>query len=238
MSTISNDNQQGKGSISRTVLVILALIFINPIGLVLMLTMSRWKKWIKILIIILLFPFYVVWIINISNFIWRFKDDRQFFYSAQIKEIANWKTYKNAKYGYSIKYPPDWTAGDGWFTAPGGQQGYSYSDIYVLVLPKAIYVDNINREKVSLEEYVKKYASKETDPNKTAISIKKITTFQSKVMGFAVEWEASGWSMNKKNYSVYFELPNDKTSTLQIDGIEGRHMDIYNKMVSTFNFSQ
>lgn len=83
MSTINNNIQSEKGSVFRTVLVILALIFINPIGLVLMLTMSRWKKWIKILITVLLIPIYVVWIVNISNFIWRFKDDRKFFYAAK-----------------------------------------------------------------------------------------------------------------------------------------------------------
>lgn len=77
MSTISNNNQQEKSSILRTTLVILALIFINPFGLILMFTVSRWKKWIKILILVLLIPIYVIWIINISNFVWRFKADRQ-----------------------------------------------------------------------------------------------------------------------------------------------------------------
>src|SRR3982750_4903707 len=51
--------------------------------------------------------------------------------SAQNSEIVNWKTYMNTQYGYSIKYPSEWSSGTedglGWFIAPGGQPGYGHS---------------------------------------------------------------------------------------------------------------
>ncbi len=153
-----------------------------------------------------------------------------------VDETANWKTYTNTKYGYSVKYPPDWSSGDGSFIAPGGQSGYGYSDVSIQVLSKSVNFDNTNREKDTLEEYVKKDAGGETGPSKTPISVKKITT-QSGNIGFAVEWEASGWSANKKTYTAFFELPNDKTSTIQIGGTEG-YLDVYHLIVSTFKFTE
>ncbi|MFA5023044.1 MAG: hypothetical protein WC385_00930 [Candidatus Paceibacterota bacterium] len=33
-----------------------------------------------------------------------------------IDEMADWKTYKNEKYGYEVKYPSDWTVSDSSYT--------------------------------------------------------------------------------------------------------------------------
>jgi hypothetical protein len=150
---------------------------------------------------------------------------------------VQWKTYANEKYGYSINYPPKWTAGDGWFTAPGGQPGYGYSDVSIQVLPKTTNLDNSNREKDSLAEYVKKDAGFETGPSRTPLNITEIVT-QSGLTGYKVEWEASSWSAGKKTYTTFFENPKDKTSTIQIAGIEGKHMDIYDSMIDTFSITK
>lgn len=74
---IKADMQPQNSNTLRTILVIVTLLLVNPLGLILMFIISGWKKWIKILILIILIPFYIFWIINLSNFIWRIKADRQ-----------------------------------------------------------------------------------------------------------------------------------------------------------------
>lgn len=140
---------------------------------------------------------------------------------------TDWKTYSD-KDGYSIKYPSDWLARNGLFTAPG-----------LLSFDVGIYIrKKINDEVLnySLEDYVNKSAGFETGPARVPLSIKKVVA-RSGMVGYKAEWVATAYSDNKKTYTTFFSLPNDKTSTLQIDGIDNGHIDIYNQMILTFAFT-
>jgi hypothetical protein len=149
----------------------------------------------------------------------------------------SYDTYTNEEYGYSIKYPSEWTAGDGWFTAPGGQPGYGYSNVSIRISEKINNFDNKTRDTDSLEEYVKKDAGFETGPPRDLLNINKIVT-DSGVVGYKVAWKASPWSADKKTYTTFFELPGNKSSTIQIEGREGDHMEIYDSMLLTFSYTK
>jgi hypothetical protein len=72
---VAEVKQPRKISILKTIIVISTLVLFNPIGLILMFTISGWKKWVKILVLILCIPFYVRTYVIWKDFFWKFKAD-------------------------------------------------------------------------------------------------------------------------------------------------------------------
>ncbi len=158
---------------------------------------------------------------------------------------TTWQTYTITNNKYSIKYPSNWKSfstsnvGDlSYFTAPRGEPGYGNSDIDIRINKKATMSDRPTIDD-SLESYIKYIETNgniETSPTQVIQSIKKITA-EASTAGYLVEWKPNGsFGPAIKRYTTFFELPNDKSSTIEIGGREGHYLDIYNLMITTFKF--
>lgn len=142
----------------------------------------------------------------------------------------SWKTYTNPQYKFSIAYPSDWVAGEGAFAAGPGPVTANNTVVTVRVVKKdPTYVNN------PLETYVRFNAGNETGPARTPVVITNVIT-ESGLKGYKVEWKPSAYTANKITYTTFFEVPGDKTLTLQVNGMEGRRIEIYDEMIKTVRY--
>jgi hypothetical protein len=156
------------------------------------------------------------------------------------KEIPKWKTYKNVNYGYAIKYPENWTCREYPDTKTGA--GFRPSN-----LPGQEYI-NIdasgtaeNIKNMPFDEYVKIAATVEIQNYEKLNSIAKVST-DSGVKGYKTTWICNGWHFVKsKSLPItYFDKNNAvnqanyKSVQLRLDN--SKYLDIYNKMLSTFEY--
>lgn len=63
---------KSKTPVITTIFTILGLIFINPVGLILMFFVTKWPTVIKIIILVICIPYYIV----VASFIFRYINDR------------------------------------------------------------------------------------------------------------------------------------------------------------------
>lgn len=147
---------------------------------------------------------------------------------------TSWEVYRNEVHGYRVEYPRGWRVKDQdgglYFKALDDPSSRRTSDVSIVVQEKSGFVE------ASLEEYVTRYAGYETGPVRVPRRIERLQT-KANLVGYRVEWEPSSWSAGKMTYTTFFTYPKSLNSTLQIETIEGRFIDVYDKMVDTFRWS-
>ena len=111
-------NNSGFSDDTKTLLTVLALVFIFPAGVILMWVWTSWSKWIKILITLipLVITFLVFLLIGFifshipkdawkTNTSYSFNSTSSEPTSSSSADTTNWKTYIDPTFGYSFKYP-------------------------------------------------------------------------------------------------------------------------------------
>lgn len=164
-----------------------------------------------------------------------------------VDETANWQTYTNSTYKYSIQYSNQWIFRE----FPNIHSGASFrlsSDV-----GKEIYQDDnwiefisidlsgrvVSLLNTSFDEYVKIAASLEFEGGYDSISkIEKITT-QYGVIGYKVVWNGHDRQGNKiiTQPITYFDTKNQNGDTIQIRLNDENYLDDYNKMILSFKFN-
>ena len=151
---------------------------------------------------------------------------------------AAWKTYTNLKYAYSINYPGDWYNSE--FAEKTGS-AFSSSVIANNSGSQDIKINAIAKISDSLglsfADYVKIAGVKEFNYTKLA-SIKPITTAAG-ISGYETTWTITVNGQTSESLPItYFEIPSDKTATIEFFLNKKEDMDIYSQMLSAFKFTQ
>lgn len=160
---------------------------------------------------------------------------------------ANWKTYTNAKYNYSINYPNNWTirefpdSNDGAAFNPADKPGYPDKSDSISISVGQKIGNYIN---YTLEEYAKVAGAEIQNYNNLA-SIKKLTT-EDGVVGYETTWMVQPMSImgrppegteSESLPITYFELPGNKASLVRISLDRDEDLDMYEKMITTIKFT-
>jgi hypothetical protein len=150
---------------------------------------------------------------------------------------ATWNTYTNAKYAYSIQYP------DNWNSQLAEKTGSAFASSVVLnnsgspeikINAIAKISDSSN---LSFADYVQVAGIKEFGYSKLA-TIKPITT-ASGLSGYETTWVTSANGQTSTTLPItYFEIPSDKTATIEVFLYNAVDTNTYETMVSTFKFTQ
>jgi hypothetical protein len=152
---------------------------------------------------------------------------------------AAWQTYANLKYAYSIQYPANWYNSEftektgSAFASSGIPNNSGSEEIKINAIAKIS--DSAN---LSFADYVQIAGVKEFGYSKLA-TIKPITT-ASGVSGYETTWttQSSNGQVSMSLPITYFEIPSDKTVTIEVFLDKAVDSDIYNQMLSTFKFTQ
>ena len=142
---------------------------------------------------------------------------------------ANWKTYTDSKYNYSINYPPDWkteTMEYGVYLGKASVGGYAYGEasVGVGVLPSTL----------SIEEYLSRYNN-----SFSGSSPKRVGTF---TIGGSLgeKWDINTYQSPNTDSFVVFLTRNDQTyyvskSMFNIDQAREHNKEV-DQVISTFRF--
>jgi len=152
---------------------------------------------------------------------------------------ASWKTYTNAKYAYSIEYPSNWFNSEfpektgSAFVLSSTPNSSGSQEININAIAKIS--DSLS---LSFADYVQIAGIKEFGYTKLA-SIKPITT-TSGISGYETTWtvQSSDGQLSESLPITYFEISSDKTATIEVFLNKEDDLDIYNQMLSTFEFTQ
>ncbi len=156
---------------------------------------------------------------------------------------ANWRTYTNTKYGYSIQYPENWFARESpdtmtgaAFTSSSKMNDYASETISIAYAPKPYNDVDIN---TPFAEYIKTAAIKQIQNYIKLSSINPITTNASFV-GYETTWmvqSITGSGTSESLPITFFEIPKDNKAIIWVFLSKKEDLDTYNKMLSTFKFT-
>jgi len=157
---------------------------------------------------------------------------------------ANWQTYTNTTYHYSIQYPNDWSVRE----FPDSQSGAAFNPIDNPGYPDksdsiliSVGQTSISYFNISFEEYVKTAATEEIQNYNKLASLNKITTIDG-VVGYETTWMVQPISVmgrssdSKESESLpitYFEVPGSKTLLLRVTLDREEDLGIYEEMLKT-----
>ncbi len=152
---------------------------------------------------------------------------------------AGWKTYTNEKWGYSVKYPSDWTYREFPSTRDGAgfrpldkPNDVRYEFIGIRLGKRAL--DSIN---IPFEEYVKRVAIEEIQNYQSLVSIEKVPT-KDGLVGYKTTWNVRSLEggIQESLPITYFDYKNSSGDTVQVSIENNDYMNIYNQILSTFKF--
>jgi hypothetical protein len=149
---------------------------------------------------------------------------------------ANWKTYTNVKYTYSIQYPDTWYNKEYLDTKTGS--GFASTGIPNAAAAEEIKINaiaKIDTAKLSFADYVKVAGINEFG-YKSLASIEPIITI-SGVTGYETTWVSQA-TTSAALPITYFEIPSDQAATVEVFLNKNEDMDIYQQMLSTFKITQ
>lgn len=143
---------------------------------------------------------------------------------------ANWKTYTNQKYGYSIMYPDTWITNETDLNninilgmGKGSNNGFAYGGQSVII--------NVASTNLTNQEYIKTNIAPTSNP----IKIESIN-----INGILGEKWTFNTDNNSDNYAVFFNR-NEKTYVLIKESNNNSQFKEYNaevnKVISTFKFT-
>lgn len=159
-------------------------------------------------------------------------------------EPAAWQTYTNAKYGYSIDYPNDWTYRE----FPSTKSGAAFrltsepvnpginEPITIDVSPKVgNYLD------MPFADYVKIAGSQEIQNYEGLLTNKPIVT-KDGVTGYQTTWKVSPLASSGSGSGVslpitYFALPSDQTQLVRVSLNSDEALATYEQLLPTFKLS-
>ncbi len=162
---------------------------------------------------------------------------------SQIDGTANWKTYTNEKFGYTIKYPNDWTYRE----YPDTQTGAGFrpinqsNEVQYEFINVGAYGSAENEYNVPFDDYVKEAAIAEIQNYEKLNSIKQITT-DAGIKGYETTWIYYDMRSKEKKASLpityidYQKTVGSKYKTIQINLGNEDYEKIYDQMISTFKF--
>ncbi len=156
---------------------------------------------------------------------------------------SDWKIYVNAKYGYSIKYPADWTfrefpdtqTGAG-FRLASAPDDLGHEDIVVDAYDRAASLQN-----VSFEEYARQAAGQEIQNYQSIASFQRIVT-DSGLVGYVATWNvmplgvASG-TTNISGPIAYFHRDGNQVAVVSVRASKTVSSAVYDAMLATFSFA-
>ncbi|MBI3341730.1 hypothetical protein HY024_01265 [Candidatus Curtissbacteria bacterium] len=157
-------------------------------------------------------------------------------------------TYTNRQYGYSINYPADWEVQD----FPNNNSGANFfpknsgGNFQSVIAVIDVHPKTANESNQPLNEFIKTAGINEIQNYKKLNSSKEIKT-DSGLLGWETTWVVQGITvMGATSPSssfistpiTYFEMPDDKTSTLQITLQNKDYQDGYENMLKTLRFSK
>lgn len=154
---------------------------------------------------------------------------------------ANWKTYFNMKYGYSIKYPADWTPRE----YPDTKTGAAFrpteapDDFMSEFIQINLNKRDLDSRSVPFADYVKIAAPKEIQNYENLASITKIVT-KSGIIGYETTWNVqsmmgTGGGSGVAGPITYFDSKDDSADTIQVTLSNEKYKEIYEEMLLTFN---
>lgn len=151
---------------------------------------------------------------------------------------AQWQTYTNAKFGYSLDYPADWTARE--FSDDKSGVVFQPSNTPLMSDDESIIADVSFKvisdpAEPSFEEYAK-HAGKEIQNYGDAASFEKVTT-TSGLTGYTATWYMGKSSKNASGPFTYYEVPKDNLRTLQVRGDLNADMSVYEYMIKSVRYS-
>lgn len=162
--------------------------------------------------------------------------------SGTIESIENWKTYTNTKYNYSIKYPPDWVYRE--FPDINTGAAFRLSSYPNDLNNEHIVINYIKRGlddvDIPFETYVKNAAVREIQSYESLATIKPIET-SGGLVGYTTTWNVQEWDkpIGKTKVSLpitYFDTKDSNGGTIQITESDSQYTNIYNQILSTFEF--
>ncbi|MGI5825878.1 MAG: hypothetical protein ACOX50_00520 [Patescibacteria group bacterium] len=153
--------------------------------------------------------------------------------------IADWRTYTNEKYDFSIKYPSSWTFREFPDTKDGA--GFRPADKPDDVRSECINIHLLPRaaDLVSLpfQEYVAKAAVVEIQNYEHLVSLEEITTNVG-IVGYKTTWRVrslDGEELVTSGPITYFDYPKANGDKIQVAMDKGSDcLDVYNQMILTF----
>ncbi len=164
-----------------------------------------------------------------------------------VDRIAEWKTYRNKKYGYQVKYPKGWE-----IIEAKPRVGYKTEEamniLYDGQVQKVTFLEKkyvnwrgefqigiiSNPDKLSLEQYINKsdYADVSGGSLIRGISDTTVSGKPAKRLSiFAFDHEGIEIIMLYKGYIYYISFTDNPS-----DAEEERHQQIYQQILSTFRF--
>ncbi len=159
----------------------------------------------------------------------------------QFQNSAILKTYQNARYGFAVNYPDDWTFRE----FPDTKDGAGFRPVKSPDDPASESITVALRTRVSADvsmpfaEYVKVAAAREIQGFESLASIEKITT-DSGLTGYKTTWNYRGPAGGPLKISwpiTYFDAKDSKGDTVQFSLEDVKDEAVYDDMISTFEFS-
>lgn len=149
---------------------------------------------------------------------------------------ANWKTYENVGYKYSVEYPSTWEI------LKSSDTGASFRPIDKKAdFPNGVIGidvrDKTNKDEIlSLEEYLRQVVGDETSPSKTLLSLEQVG------VGYKVKWKVGAvgpYGKEEITTIAYFNLPGKLIEVYWINKEEQtkEYEQIFNQILSTFKFT-
>jgi len=150
---------------------------------------------------------------------------------------ATFKTYANTKYAYSIQFPADWYSSE--FTQKTGA-AFALSSTSISSGANDIKINaiaKIDTANLSFADYVKVAGINEFKYTKLA-SIKPIAT-TSGLVGYETTWTTQTANTTSTSLPItYFEIPSDKTATIEVFLNKEADLSTYEQMLLTFEISK
>lgn len=157
-------------------------------------------------------------------------------------ETASWKTYTNSKYGYSIKYPTNWAYREFPDTESGAglRLTSTASDPANELITIDINARPVSQKSQTFSEYVKTAASSSIQGYDSLVSNTPVKT-DSGLTGYETTWKVTTLGSQTETISLpitYFDAKNSSNDTVMVTLIDSKYLEIYNKMIVTFQLAE